>query len=101
MDIAAAQPGYSKMAVVLSRGTDCAEEESIADQDQTASPAAYQSTTVSTPLQVAPSPASTESLLGRSLEGPVMTPLQELLTSPDPWDQDPQEANLTPQTFSP
>lgn len=100
LDSAAAWPGQSKMAAGITRGTACEVEESIADQDQAAFSATHQETaTVSMPQQVAPSSASMESLLGRSLGGPVLTALQELLTSPDPWEQEAHDTTLTPSDF--
>lgn len=80
-----ARPGHPKMATVTSRGLPCLSD-SIADQDQGALPSSQSSdATVSTPPGI-PSPASTESLIRRTLGGAALTPQQELIHSPDPWD---------------
>lgn len=89
------------MVATSTQGTVSAEE-SIVDQDHANLPASLPLTvtdTVRTPQQVAPSPASTEYLLGRMLGGLSQTPLQKLLHNLDPWEQETWYTSLTPTDF--
>lgn len=69
------------------------------DNEHAASPL-HEKGTVSTPLQTAPSLAFTESLLGRSVRGLNLTPMEDLLASPKPWKQDTHNNPPIPHDFS-
>lgn len=102
LDSAVPRPGLCKMAAATAttQGTACVSEESIAGQDLTSSSAISRETvTVRTPQQVAPPPASTESLIGKSMGGPVLTPMHDLLVSPNPWEQEAHKIPLTSIDF--
>lgn len=79
LNSAAGPLSHAKMVAAAPRGrnADAEADESIADQD-TAPPST--SGTVNLSHMVAPSPTSTESLLGTSMDGLPMTPMHDPLT---------------------
>lgn len=87
---------HSKMAATAARGREAATEDSIADQD-VALP--NPQGTVSLTHMMTPSPASTVSLIGRSVEGLLMTPMSDPLSCLDVCDSEAYICPLTPTDF--
>lgn len=98
------QPSRIKMAAETTRGLNWEAEESIADQDAAQditnlTPLLQEHTTVSTWHHSTHSPASTESLIRKMMEGLNLTPLSNVLPSPGTPSMGAPGYPLTPSDF--